>query len=197
MPYRLVGGMRFYERKEVKDVLAYLRLIHNPFDARQLAARDQRAAARHRPEDRAGAAALGGARRTSRPTRRCVRVAALRYDAARPAAPRQSPFGVARARAVRRVRRHRRADAPGPGRTAACWTCSTRCSNAAATRASCRTAPRRARSAGRTCRSCAPRRTSYDELAPENALAAFLEDVGAGPGRRPARRRRHAATRSR
>src|SRR5579864_307716 len=33
MPYRLVGGVRFYERKEVKDVLAYLRLIQNPFDA--------------------------------------------------------------------------------------------------------------------------------------------------------------------
>jgi DNA helicase II / ATP-dependent DNA helicase PcrA len=33
MPYRLVGGVRFYERKEVKDVLAYLRLIHNPFDS--------------------------------------------------------------------------------------------------------------------------------------------------------------------
>src|SRR6266513_164918 len=32
IPYRLVGGIRFYERKEVKDVLAYLRLIHNPFD---------------------------------------------------------------------------------------------------------------------------------------------------------------------
>src|ERR1700730_4251996 len=31
-PYRLVGGVRFYERREVKDVLAYLRLIHNPFD---------------------------------------------------------------------------------------------------------------------------------------------------------------------
>jgi DNA helicase-2/ATP-dependent DNA helicase PcrA len=32
LPYRLVGGVRFYERKEVKDVLAYLRLIQNPFD---------------------------------------------------------------------------------------------------------------------------------------------------------------------
>ncbi|HEY0582960.1 MAG TPA: 3'-5' exonuclease, partial [Chloroflexota bacterium] len=33
MPYRLIGGIRFYERKEIKDALAYLRLIHNPFDA--------------------------------------------------------------------------------------------------------------------------------------------------------------------
>jgi DNA helicase II / ATP-dependent DNA helicase PcrA len=32
MPYRLVRGTRFYERKEVKDVLAYLRLVHNPDD---------------------------------------------------------------------------------------------------------------------------------------------------------------------
>jgi DNA helicase-2/ATP-dependent DNA helicase PcrA len=30
--YRLVGGTRFYERREVKDILAYLRLIQNPFD---------------------------------------------------------------------------------------------------------------------------------------------------------------------
>ncbi len=33
IPYRLVGGTRFYERREVKDLLAYLRLIHNPFDS--------------------------------------------------------------------------------------------------------------------------------------------------------------------
>ncbi|HLF26072.1 MAG TPA: UvrD-helicase domain-containing protein [Anaerolineae bacterium] len=33
VPYRLVGGTRFYARREVKDVLAYLHLIHNPHDA--------------------------------------------------------------------------------------------------------------------------------------------------------------------
>jgi ATP-dependent DNA helicase UvrD/PcrA len=33
LPYRLVGGVRFYERREVKDVLAFLRLIHNPNDS--------------------------------------------------------------------------------------------------------------------------------------------------------------------
>jgi DNA helicase II / ATP-dependent DNA helicase PcrA len=33
IPYRLVGGVRFYERREVKDVLAYLRLVANSRDA--------------------------------------------------------------------------------------------------------------------------------------------------------------------
>ncbi|MCC6458548.1 MAG: UvrD-helicase domain-containing protein [Caldilineaceae bacterium] len=33
MKYKLVGGTRFYERKEIKDALAYLRLVHNPTDS--------------------------------------------------------------------------------------------------------------------------------------------------------------------
>ncbi|WP_167005451.1 DNA helicase PcrA [Mumia sp. ZJ430] len=33
MPYRVVGGVRFYERKEVKDAIAYLRALVNPADA--------------------------------------------------------------------------------------------------------------------------------------------------------------------
>jgi DNA helicase-2/ATP-dependent DNA helicase PcrA len=33
VPYKLVGGTRFYERREIKDVIAYLRLIHNPYDS--------------------------------------------------------------------------------------------------------------------------------------------------------------------
>lgn len=32
IPYKLVGALKFYERKEIKDILAYLRLIHNPSD---------------------------------------------------------------------------------------------------------------------------------------------------------------------
>ncbi|MGW6699889.1 UvrD-helicase domain-containing protein [Nocardia sp. NPDC055049] len=33
LPYKVVGGVRFYERKEVRDVVAYLRVLENPEDA--------------------------------------------------------------------------------------------------------------------------------------------------------------------
>lgn len=33
IPYKVFGGFKFFERKEIKDVLAYMRLIHNPYDA--------------------------------------------------------------------------------------------------------------------------------------------------------------------
>jgi DNA helicase-2/ATP-dependent DNA helicase PcrA len=36
IPYTVVGGMKFYERKEIKDVLAYLKLIDNPSDGLSL-----------------------------------------------------------------------------------------------------------------------------------------------------------------
>ena len=32
LPYRVVGGVRFYERREVRDALAYLRVLGNPGD---------------------------------------------------------------------------------------------------------------------------------------------------------------------
>lgn len=32
IPYKIIGGIQFYERKEIKDLFAYLRLIINPFD---------------------------------------------------------------------------------------------------------------------------------------------------------------------
>jgi DNA helicase-2/ATP-dependent DNA helicase PcrA len=36
IPYRLIGGVRFYQRREVKDLIAYLRLIQNPLDEASL-----------------------------------------------------------------------------------------------------------------------------------------------------------------
>ena len=33
IPFKVFGGFRFYERKEIKDLLAYLRIINNPFDS--------------------------------------------------------------------------------------------------------------------------------------------------------------------
>jgi DNA helicase II / ATP-dependent DNA helicase PcrA len=36
IPYTIVGGLRFYDRKEIKDVLAYLRTIANPSDSLSL-----------------------------------------------------------------------------------------------------------------------------------------------------------------
>ena len=32
IPYTLIGGIRFYQRREIKDLVAYLRVIHNPHD---------------------------------------------------------------------------------------------------------------------------------------------------------------------
>lgn len=32
IPYKVLSGLRFYDRKEIKDIIAYLRLIHNPND---------------------------------------------------------------------------------------------------------------------------------------------------------------------
>ena len=32
LPYRVVGGVRFYERREIRDAIAYLRAIANPAD---------------------------------------------------------------------------------------------------------------------------------------------------------------------
>src|SRR6202040_1434649 len=33
IPYKVVGGVRFYERREIRDVVAYLRVLDNPGDA--------------------------------------------------------------------------------------------------------------------------------------------------------------------
>ena len=47
LPYRVIGGPRFYERQEIRDALAYLRLVRSRLRSR-LRARRQYAAPRHR-----------------------------------------------------------------------------------------------------------------------------------------------------
>ncbi len=37
IPYKVFGGFRFFERREVKDLLAYLRVVNNPFDSEAVA----------------------------------------------------------------------------------------------------------------------------------------------------------------
>ncbi|MBC7324977.1 MAG: UvrD-helicase domain-containing protein, partial [Moorella sp. (in: Bacteria)] len=36
LPYEIVGGLKFYQRKEIKDIIAYLRVVANPDDATSL-----------------------------------------------------------------------------------------------------------------------------------------------------------------
>ena len=36
IPYRVIGGLKFYDRKEIKDILAYLNVINNPYDDMRL-----------------------------------------------------------------------------------------------------------------------------------------------------------------
>lgn len=36
IPYRIIGGLKFFDRKEVKDILAYLAVLNNPDDSLRL-----------------------------------------------------------------------------------------------------------------------------------------------------------------
>jgi DNA helicase II / ATP-dependent DNA helicase PcrA len=93
VPYRLVGGVRFYERKEVKDVLAFVRLIHNPFDTISL----QRVI--NLPPRGIGQKTVQELLRWSTAQGisaydAMVRVASLRHDDSGDTLAAQSPFGV-------------------------------------------------------------------------------------------------------
>ena len=73
IPYLIVGGVRFYERREIKDVVAYLRLVVNPLDDvafRRAVGRARRAAIGKATLDRlAERGARERASRSSRPAR--------------------------------------------------------------------------------------------------------------------------------
>ena len=51
VPYQVVGGTKFFERAEVKDMLAYLAVINNPSDDLSASPHHQQSAARHRRHD--------------------------------------------------------------------------------------------------------------------------------------------------
>src|ERR1700682_2847045 len=92
-PYRLVGGVRFYERKEVKAVLAYLRLIHNPFDSVSLQ-RVINLPARGIGQKTVQELVRWSTEQDISAYDALTRVAALRFDASSDALAAQSPFGV-------------------------------------------------------------------------------------------------------
>ena len=82
LPYRVVGGVRFYERKEVRDALAYLRVLANPADTVILRRDHQHPAPRHRRQGRGVPHALRRARADRVP--RGARRAATRSPARDP-----------------------------------------------------------------------------------------------------------------
>ena len=63
LPYKVVGGVRFYERREVRDALAYLRMLANPADEISLRRVAQRAQAGDRRAGRGLRRGAGPARR--------------------------------------------------------------------------------------------------------------------------------------
>ena len=77
VPYRVYGGQKFYERKEIKDLISYMRALVNPDDDVSLRRvinepkrghrrRDGRPAGRLRRRERASADVSGGWTRTAR-----------------------------------------------------------------------------------------------------------------------------------
>ena len=76
LPYRVIGGPRFYERQEIKDAIAYLRGHRQPGERSEVRAHRQRAQARprrHRRSSAARARARRAACRCSRPRARSSR----------------------------------------------------------------------------------------------------------------------------
>ncbi|MCA1646897.1 MAG: UvrD-helicase domain-containing protein [Chloroflexi bacterium] len=175
-PYRLVGGVRFYERKEVKDVLAYLRLIHNPFDTVSL----QRVI--NLPARGIGQKTVQELLRWSTEHdisayEALTRVAALRFDDSNDPLAAQSPFGLrgrelfgAFADIVEPIRQGRE-DRSVLGVMDAIL------DRSGYKEFLQRDTTEEGEERWANVQELRNKAQNYDELAPENALAAFLEDV--------------------
>ena len=87
IPYKVVGGAKFYDRQEIKDILAYVRVLANPDDEVSAAPDRQRAQARHRRH-------LGGPARRLGPGRARVRSARPSTAPTRPGLTRQGAQGA-------------------------------------------------------------------------------------------------------
>ncbi len=88
LPYRVVGGVRFYERKEVRDALAYLRLLANPDDTVSL--RRILNTPRRGIGDRAEACLVALVRARAHPLRRSASTGPTRHRASTRARSRRS-----------------------------------------------------------------------------------------------------------
>ena len=59
IPYQIVGGVEFYQRREIRDLLSYLHPDHESARRRRLRSRSERSDARHRREERRPACRVG------------------------------------------------------------------------------------------------------------------------------------------
>ena len=175
MPYQLVGGIRFYERKEIKDVLAYLRVLHNPFDSVSL----QRVI--NLPPRGIGQKTVQELMRWSAAEgisayEALTRIAGLRFDDSSDPLAAQAPFGV-RAREVLGSF----ADILEPIRASLAETSVLGTLDALLERTGYARFLQDGTEEGEerlaNVQELRTKAQSYDELAPEDALAAFLEDV--------------------
>ena len=175
MSYRLVGGVRFYERKEVKDVLAYLRLIQNPFDTVSLQ-RVINLPARGIGQKTVQELLRWAAAEDISAYDALVRIANLRSDDSRDPLAAQAPFGV-RARELLGAF----ADMLEPIRrdkdTSSVQEILERILQASGYEHYVRDSTEEGEERWANVQELRAKAQSYDELAPENALSAFLEDV--------------------
>ena len=167
LPYKVVGGVRFYERKEVRDALAYLRVVANPDDVVSLRRILNTPQARHRRPGR------GLRRAVRRPRADRLRRRAAPVRRGRPGSP---PARSRRSRSSSRCSRSSSSWSRPARARPRCWRAS---STAPATSPSCRPAPtRRTRAASRTSTSSSRWPPSSRRAQPGRARSTdFLEQV--------------------